>query len=247
MEAIKYHLNRVGNEYGADHTLTNNWNPDTDYGKDYVNIYFRIETNGYGYPNFSFSEEEGKAFDDEVINVFKELGWTVEKGSFSGRCATILKGKQHLYLHPQNFSGEILKNEVKQIAEALQKHDTFYLRWVDLYETVYDISDTEYEEYLVKKDEEIRKILFEQCQTKRTNKYFYVFDVCRNLAEKIRLRRVGLNDGRNSGSGQTIEHIKEIIDKMIKEGLLVSVEINGNECVRSLNKTEQKKLKLMIA
>ncbi|MDR1707434.1 MAG: hypothetical protein LBR46_05470 [Prevotella sp.] len=159
----------------------------------------------------------------------------------------VSKGMQHLYLHPQDFSGEVLKNEVKQIVEALQKHNTFYLRWVDLYETVYDISDTEYEEYLVKKDEEIRKVLFEQCQTKRTNKYFYVFDVCRNLAEKVRLRRVGLNDGRNSGSGQTIEHIKEIIDKMIIEGLLVSVEINGNKCVRSLNKTEQKKLKLMIA
>lgn len=30
MEAIKYHLNGVGNEYGADHTLTNNWNPDAE-------------------------------------------------------------------------------------------------------------------------------------------------------------------------------------------------------------------------
>ncbi|WP_303872024.1 hypothetical protein [Acetobacterium wieringae] len=247
MESIKYHQNGIGNEYGADHALTNNWNPEVDYGNEYVNIYFRIEAPGYSYPSFSFTEEGEKAFYIETKNALQPLGWESEIDAEDWHCGYIKKGKQHLYLHPQNFSGEILKNEVKQIAEALQKHDTFYLRWVDLYETVYDISDTEYEEYLVNKDEEIRKILFEQCQTKRTNKYFYVFDVCRNLAEKIRLRRVGLNDGRNSGSGQTIEHIKEIIDKMIIEGLLVSVEINGNKCVRSLNKTEQKKLKLMIA
>ena len=32
---IKYHEYGKGNEYGADHTLTDNWNPDKDYKNEY--------------------------------------------------------------------------------------------------------------------------------------------------------------------------------------------------------------------
>ena len=49
MKNIKYHQNGVGYEYGADHTLTDNWNPDVDYGNEYVNVYFRIDTPSYDY------------------------------------------------------------------------------------------------------------------------------------------------------------------------------------------------------
>lgn len=247
MESIKYHQNGIGSEYGADHALTNNWNPEADYGNEYVNIYFRIEAFGYSYPSFNFTEEEEKAFYSEVKAALLPLGWELEIDMEEWHCEYIKKGKQHLYLHPQNFSGEVLKNEVKQIAEALQKHNTFYLRWVDLYDTVYDISDSEYEEYLIGKEAEIRKALFNNFTTTRTNKFFYVFDVCRSLADKFRLRRIGLNDGRNSGTGQTIEFIEKVIDKMIQEGLLIGAENNGNKLVRSLNKTEQKKLKINVA
>lgn len=247
MEVIKYHQNGIGNEYGADHTLTNNWNPDSDYGNEYVNIYFRIEASGYGYPSFSFTEEEEKVFYAEVKAALQPLGWEPEADMEEWHCGYIKKGKQRLYLHPQNFSGEILKNEVKQITEALQKHNTFYLRWVDLYDTVYDISDSEYEEFLYSKEAEIRKALFDNFTTTRANKFYYVFDVCRSLADKFRLRRIGLNDGRNSGSGQTIEFIGKVIDKMIQEGLLIGAGNKESKLFRSLNKTELRKAKLNIA
>ena len=32
------------------------WNPDADYGNEYVSVHFRLETNGYSYPSFQFSE-----------------------------------------------------------------------------------------------------------------------------------------------------------------------------------------------
>jgi hypothetical protein len=90
--------------------------------------------------------------------------------------------------------------------------------------------------------------LFEKCQTARTNKFYYIFDVARSLADNYRLTRIGLNDGRNYGSGQTIEHIVKIIEQMITENYLVSfTDNNGNKLVRSINKTEQKKLKLNVA
>ncbi|MDR1707435.1 MAG: hypothetical protein LBR46_05475 [Prevotella sp.] len=66
METIKYHQNGAGNEYGADHTLTNNWNPGVDYDNEYVNVHFRIEAKNFGYPSFSFSEEDRNNFYNEV-------------------------------------------------------------------------------------------------------------------------------------------------------------------------------------
>lgn len=247
MENIKFHQNGLDNEYGTDHTLTNNWNPEADYGNEYSNVHFRIETAGYQYPSFSFAEEDRNAFYAEVRNALEPLGWKLEKDVEGWGCTYIVNGKSQLYLHPQDFSGEVLKNDIKAIAEALQKHNTFYLRWVDLYDTVYDISDNEYEEYLNGKNEEIRKVLFENCGTTRTSKFYYAFDVCRNLANRFRLRRIGLNDGRNCGTGQTIKHIQKIMDEMITEGLLIGAEKNGNKMIRTPNKTEQKKMKINVA
>ena len=245
--AIKYHQNGIGNEYGADHQLTNNWNPDEDYGNEYVNVYFRMETRGYEYPLFSFTEEDRKAFDSELEEVFASLGWKCEEEAYSGSCATWYKGKQHLYLHPKDFSGEILKNEVKQIAETLEKRSTFYLRWVDLYETVYDMTDQEYEEILSQKDEDIKISILENSKTTRISKYYYAFDVARSLANKFRLSRIGDNDGRNYGTGQTIEHILKVIQSLIEEGYLVSAVKNDILLIRTINKTEQKKRKLFVA
>lgn len=39
--SIEYHQYGLGNEYGEDHMLTNNWNPDLDYGNEYVKSVFR--------------------------------------------------------------------------------------------------------------------------------------------------------------------------------------------------------------
>ena len=76
-------------------------------------------------------------------------------------------------MHPQQFSGEVLKNDIKEVAEALQSGTVFSLRWVDIRETVYDISDEEYHEYLHKKEENIRTDLYSNFGTTRRNKYYY--------------------------------------------------------------------------
>ena len=243
---IKYHQNGIGNEYGADHQLTNNWNPHTDYGNEYVKVHFRMETEGYNHPSFCFSEEDRKTFDLELVEVFTSLGWKCEKEAYSGSCATWHKGKQNLYLHPQDFSGEVLKNEVKQIAEVLEKQNTFYLRWVDLYETVYDMTDQEYEKILSARNEDIKESVLKSSKTTRSSKYYYAFDVARGLANKFRISRIDDNDGKNYGTGQTINHILECIQSLIKEGYLVSAMKNDTLLIRTINKTEQKQRKLFV-
>lgn len=249
---IKYHQNGLGNEYGEDHYLTNNWNPDVDYGNEYSNVYFRIDTPSYDVMHGGWYDTTNKrwgldnrnAVGKEIDKIFTNLGWKCEERGFNGVCSTYTKGKSHLYMHPQDYSGEVLKSEIKSVAEAIEKAKTFSLRWVELYDTVYDMTDEEYETYLKGKDEEIRKALFETCVTTRKNKYFYAFDICRGLANQFRLRRVGLNDGRNFGSGQTINHIMNVIDDMGIEGLLFVKEKDGNKLVRTPNKTERRRLKI---
>ena len=243
---IKYHQNGVEREYGEDGVLTNNWDPDKDYGTEYANVYFRMTTKGYEYPLFLFSEEAGEAFDKELAEVFTALGWECKETAYNGRCSTWTKGKSHLYMHPQNFSGEVLKNEIKEIAEAIEKRETFFLRWVDLYKTIYDITDEEYMNYLESKKKEIRKLLFKFSSTTRTSKFYHLIPTCKNVGNKVGLPRIGFQN-IFLGHGIALDYILKVAEEMIEEGLLVAAEKDGIRLVRSLNKTEQKKKKIKVA
>lgn len=244
MQKIKYHQNGIGNEYGADHRLTDNWNPDLDYENEYVKVYFRIDTPLYDYSSGFNTIEDRDKWNTEASNLIKSFGILEDSGYH------VENGKEkcaYLYAHPQDISGVILKNDVKKIAEAISKMELSSIRWVDLYETVYVISDNDYEEYLDKKKDEIRKVLFKTAATTRTTKYYDAFAVARSIAGSVRLNRLGLNDGKNYGGGQTIDYILKVVDKMIEEGYLKYFERDGYKYIRSLNKTEQKKLKLSVA
>ena len=243
MTKIKYHQNGIGYEYGADGKLTDNWNPDCDYGNEYVRVYFRIDTPIYRCNNGFDTEDSRNKWNTEASNLIKsfgileDCGYTVEHS----------KDKQaYLYAHPQDISGVVLKNDVRKIAEAINNMELSSIRWVDLYETVYVISDSEYEEYLNGKQEEIRKALFENSSTTRTTKYYNAFNVARHIAEMVRLNRLGLNDGKNYGGGQTVDYILKMADKMIEEGYLKCLVENDIKYIRSLNKTEQKQMKLFM-
>lgn len=240
--SIKYHQWGTGDEYGANFELTDNWNPNADYGNEYVNVYFRIDTPLYDDCSYDFkSDEASEKWHAETSELIKSFG------IMDGSRYDIERSKEkqaYLYAHPQSISGVILKNDVKRIAEAISKMELSSICWVDLYETVYVISDNEYEEYLNGKRDEIRKVLFEESATTRTTKYYNIFDVARSLADKFRLNRLGINDGKNYGSGQTIKYILNVANEMINEGYLKFFERDGEKYIRSLNKTEQKKSKL---
>ena len=240
--SIKYHQWGTGNEYGQNFELTDNWNPNADYGNEYVNVYFRIDTPLYDDCSYDFkSDEVSESWHTETSELIKSFG------VMDGSRYDIERSKEkqaYLYAHPQSISGVILKNDVKRIAEAISKMELSSICWVDLYETVYVISDNEYEEYLNGRRDEIRKELFVESATPRTTKYYNTFDVARSLADKFRLNRLGINDGKNYGSGQTIKYILNVANEMIDEGYLKFFERDGEKYIRSLNKTEQKKSKL---
>lgn len=241
---IKYHDNINGIQYGSDHKLTDNWNPDCDYGNEYVKVYFRIDTSTYNYNNGFNTEENRSNWETEISSLIKSFGILED----CGYKVEHSKDKQaYLYAHPQDISGVILKNDVRKIAEAINNMELSSIRWVDLYETVYVISDNEYEKYLDGKQEEICKKLFEECSTTRITKYYNAFDVARNIAGMVKLNRLGLNDGKNYSGGQTVDYVLKMADKMIEKGFLKCFVDNNTKYIRSLNKTEQKKMKIDVS
>lgn len=186
---------------------------------------------------FLLQKNSGEKFTDDINRIFSSIGWKCEEPErkLSGVCATWRKGKSHLYMHPQQFSGEVLKNDIKEVAEALQSGTVFSLRWVDIRETVYDITDTEYREYLRSKEENIRADLYSNFGTTRRNKFYYTYEVVQHLLKKYGLKRIAIDNDKVGN-----EFIMNIISSMSKNEL-IATERNF-EFVRSLNKTEKKQV-----
>lgn len=246
MEIIKYHEYGKEYEYSEDHMLTNNWDPDRDYGNEYVKVYFNIDTPTYKWNlhgvSWSWnSDQDRNAWKQEAsalissFGILEDCGYAVEHSSDK---------RAYLYAHPNQISGVIKKNDVKKVAEAIAGMKLSTMRWVDIRETVYVISDEEYEVYLCSRDEEIRNELFKACRTSRRNLYVNAKDICSGLAAHFCVPRLGINDGKNFVLGQTSAHITKIINQMVEEGVLVQILYQDRILVRSINKTEQKKKKI---
>lgn len=239
---MKFHQHGLGPEYGEDHTITDNWNPDLDYQKEYADIYFRVETKGYGYPCFSFTPEDRDAFEKDVVDIFTALGWECLEEAHNGVCARWVHGQSSLYLHPQSFSGVVLKNEVKQVAEALLKAGSFELYHVDLYDTIYDISDEEQECYMSAFGDKIKEELAEKCATKRRSQFYLVDTVCENFAGRFGRKRLEYFKERKRDQF-AYNFIFGKVMELSEEGMLVLVEKDGVLYVRRANKTELKNSK----
>lgn len=232
------------NIYDKNGHIATNWDPNADYGNEYVRVHFRIDAKYYQYPFTNIDEGARDAFREETIKIMKTLGWNVAEKATTSTGSTVSKGKAHLYLHPQDFSGIVLKNDVKAIAEALEKKETFSLRWVDLYETVFDMSDDEYQEYLCKRRLDIECSLFEKCTTRRSNMFYRMCDICKKVAKTYGLHRI--TDYDISIASFTIDYVKTLLKEMIQRGLIVCVDSKDElfQMVRSITKAEQKETEL---
>ena len=128
MNKIKYHQNGIDNEYGADGKLTDNWNPSADYGNEYVKVYFRINVPAYHFQNGFTTETDREAFYTEANSILESFGILEDCGykveHMENKCA-------YLYIHPQDISGVIKKNDIKKVAEAISEMETAAIRWVD--------------------------------------------------------------------------------------------------------------------
>ena len=243
----KYHDIAIRHGIGQDSRRSGNWGSTSNYGDEYVNAHFRINTPAYD-ARSGWRKHGDEQFDAESRAVFEKIGWTVAEHRWSGCCATVRKDKSHLYLHPNDFSGVVLKHDVNHLVNALVGHETFSLCWVDLYETVYDMTDETYLSYLDGQMEQIRTEVLNASVTTRRSKFYRDYDVACHVASIVRLRRIGEDDGVHGGGGKTANYIVGVIDNLIADGYLAAAESkNHSRLIRTINKTEQKQKKLYVA
>lgn len=235
---IKYHDNQNGPQYGEDHHLTNNWNPEPIYNdNEYIKVYFRVEAQGYNCAGAYWEQEEQReAFFAEMRGILSRFG--VPEGT--GHRTENLPGMEHLYIHPQSVSGVMAKNRIKDIAEALDACETAAIRWVDLYEEISTMTDEEFRATLVDRTEEIEKDLLEAFKTKRRNLYivpsFWSGPVSR-LSDKYTIRRRSCESGED---GICYSFIYSLFERMVKAGKIVAAETKHGTGYRTAKKDEQR-------
>lgn len=225
------------------------WNPDGEYSdNEYIKVYFRIETPSYYKANFGVgfaTDTDRENYGKEIAELFKRMDWMDDTTVFFGT-GFIVKGKARLYLHPQDVSGIVLKKDVKAIAEALKDNKYFTIRWVDLYEDVYDMTDERYTAYLETQKDKIKGLLLTTCKTKRRNLFKDCGAVAYNLTDKVRLHRVSDKGDYYGERAFTANYIISVVDDLIEQGYLVQANRTDIKLIRTINKTEQKEKKLFI-
>ena len=244
--SIKYY-----DQSARDYTFRKFWNPDGDFSvNDYVKAYFRIDTPTYDMTGRGkiWTDEEKTSWKNEIDECFKSLGWNDPAHSVS-RLSEYTCGKQHLYMHPADISGTVRKSEVRRIAEALENHKTFSLRYVDVYEDVFDLTDDEYRAMLEENREYTKAVLVNCCKTARRTLFHRADQVIDEIGYRIAVPRIGLTDypGRSSSDENELAYafVADVIRELAEIGYLVSVVSGDNtHYIRTPNKSEQKTAKI---
>ncbi len=199
----------------------------------YRKVYFRIRTEGYA---SGWESETAKAlFREESRRLFQELGWNLQTGR---NCSSdmVTKDRQDLYLHPDSFSGVMNEDSIEHLQEQLAATRTFRCYAVDRYEEYKDMDDGEYWAALETRRDEITAFVLEQCKTKRSNLYITA-PIALHIAEHFEIRRL-CDRGKHNEVG--IRFVTELVERLLQQGRLRSVETSHGRGIRTATAKELK-------
>lgn len=191
-------------------------------------IYGSFDIHADGFCEFFAGDKEREAFYSDVETVFGSIGWHEENGY-------MVKVKSSLYIHPHQFLGHCLPEEVEEIGKALALAKTFKYWGFRHIEKRYDVTPEQEISYMQTRREEIESRLQELCKTrKRTTFSFFDFW---NL--KANAKRFALSPIDEKILGTAAKYVSDVLQGMAKEGKLITAEINGKVCYRTKFKTEK--------
>ena len=199
----------------------------------YRMVYFRIRTEGYA---SGWESETAKAlFREESRRLFQELGWNLQTGK-NGCSDTVTRDQQDLYLHPDSFSGVMDESGIQPLQERLAAARTFHCYAVDRYEEFKDMDDGEYWATLEARRDEITAFVLDQCKTRRSNLYITA-PVALPIAEHFEIRRL-CDRGKHNEVG--IRFVTELVERLLQQGRLRSVETSHGRGIRTATAKELK-------
>ena len=232
-------------------------NINADVAGKYSNTHFRIRKNGYDSSGRTEWEANTRiAYENEVSEILEANGWDVHKSLRSGVSSTASKGRNHLYLHPQDFSGVVENSEREVLFEAFKNADTFLCETVDVYREIFDMTDEELTENLNNAREAIESELLEAFTTKRSNLYFSEvgpFGLDGKIGKKYSVERLAIEGKRSHhGVDRRIDGIcatfaGEVFQSLVDSGKIVTSQTKNGIGYRSANKKELEKLQVSLA
>jgi hypothetical protein len=225
-------------------------NPHKGKSGYYSNVHFRIDKNGYTGQGWSDEKKIGnewvselkQAFADEIKSLFTAHGWTFHNSERNCICATVVKGKSNLYLHPQDFSGVCENGEIETVRGFLTGADTFMLRAVDIYEEIYDMSDAELTAKLDSEREMIRSEILAAYVTKRRNLFVDGAGPALSIGRRHGVKRLAIANRRSySGvddctDGICQNYAANVFQELLDSGAIVSGKIKNGTGYRSVPK-----------
>lgn len=193
----------------------------------YREVYFRIDSGYQGYNGWS-NESEKTAFKEETRKLFLEDGWTLHEGQ-GAACDTVKKQQQDLYLHPMNFSGVVVVEDIPQIECLLAQAKTFRHRATDLYDVFVDMSDDEYMALLESKREEITTALLKSYKTKRRNLYI-TSPVAFDIARQFSIHRVCDIEGKHN---KAYSFVSALVKELVADRQLITANTKEGVGIRT--------------
>lgn len=199
----------------------------------YRKVYFRIKSSYIHDKDWPDSGTKS-AFQEETRSLFQSNGWYIQPGTQNGACDTAVKGQQDLYLHPMNFSGVILEDEIPRLEKLFEQAGSFFCYHTNRYEEYLNLSDDAYRLLLESMRADITDEILKQCRTKRKN-LFVVDPVALNVAGKFAVCR--LSDRERNGTVINL-FVSQIVAELVSDGRLISAKTKYGEGLRTATEAE---------
>ena len=203
----------------------------------YRKTYFDIDSGyrwGTGFPNDGVRQ----AFKEVSRAIFERLGWEIRHADEgSGRCDIAVQGKQELHLHPMQFSGVILTDNVPSIEASIRAANGIRLLATRSLERYEDMSDEAYAAFLDEHREEMIGAILSAYTTKRRN-LFITSDISERIGEHFRIHRL---ESKDTSSDMAYERVKQLVEELVADGRLVTAETRHGRGIRADVSVQSKK------
>lgn len=191
---------------------------ESNTNEKYINTHFRIYA-GYEWGTGWLDSSDQYAFYDEVINLFEDNGFIVREPDFSGACPEAVKPgtSEKLYLHPMEFTGPVLESDIPKIERLLKSGETFEFRKTDTYGELYDLTDSEYVDYLESNRDEIEQDIMNDIGNDFV--YYNFFDN-NKVYDKWHLDRTTAHIGKSS-LDVDIQFLANVLQSLVDDGMVI--------------------------
>ena len=198
---------------------------------EYRAVRFALEA-GYVWGQ-GMSSEKHQLFESEIVGLFLFFGqgWQI-KPRDAISCPEVFKGKNRLYLHPMEVTGELEVGMIDKVTSLLKTGQTFKMTEAKVLDSLVDMSDEEYKAKLEGEKAAIRAALLVALKTKRKNLYASGPQAVEVVKECYHIKRLPYRCGRSSRDVEW-QFTSDVLKELVAEGL-VEAHPQRSYCYRTL-------------